>query len=401
VLRKESEDYAWCANGLAETLAGYRADAVVWPDDDGQLAAVLAIAYELRVPVTIRGGGTGNYGQCVPLAGGLVIDTGRLNRILDIGDGYARVQAGVKLVELAHLQSEVYQWWGVKIEVDGREKQVDSYYYGKKTSKQRPPLMYWGKYVAHDNNRDGMGQYLKLTQNMTKTFLEWHPTILHDLHEAQSYLYVSTGTGPYNNSLDPIQVNEWWLLAETEVMEMAKRGVPGVWTHGFYDGWAPNYMLYIATGHNAIGRFYETFGNGGADTLERTLDQEEYSRTWYRQNPPLPKVLWSQRDNNNYEETGLLTSLHYFNENKRLFLKNFYLKAKRSVMKPSEEGPAAYVLPADGPRLDSQAELLRVLQKQKVEISRATAAFTVTLPDGRARQVIHEPGEVYPISGEV
>ena len=43
------------------------------------------------------------------------------------------------------------------------------------------------------------------TQNITQTLLEWHPTILHDLHEAQSYLYVSTGTGPYNNSLDPIQ----------------------------------------------------------------------------------------------------------------------------------------------------------------------------------------------------
>ena len=80
----------------------------------------------------------------------------------------------------------------------------------------------------HDNNRDGMGQYLKLTQNITNDVLEWHPTILHDLHEAQSYLYVSTGTGPYNRRSIPSPSNEWWLLAETEVMEMAKRGVPGV-----------------------------------------------------------------------------------------------------------------------------------------------------------------------------
>ena len=54
------------------------------------------------------------------------------------------------------------------VETDGREREVDTYYYGKKTGKQRPPLMYWGKYVAHDNNRDGMGQLLKLTQNITK-----------------------------------------------------------------------------------------------------------------------------------------------------------------------------------------------------------------------------------------
>ncbi len=63
--------------------------------------------------------------------------------------------------------------------------------------------MYWGKYVAHDNNRDGMGQFLALTQNITKTFLEWKPTILHDLHEASTYLYASTGTGPYNEQIDP------------------------------------------------------------------------------------------------------------------------------------------------------------------------------------------------------
>ena len=99
------------------------------------------------------------------------------------------------------------------VEVDGREKAVDTYYYGKKTGKPRPPLMYWGKYVQHDNNRDGMGQYLDLTRNLTAAILEWHPTIGHDLHEAQSYLYISTGTGPYNDSLDPAQIDEWWMLA--------------------------------------------------------------------------------------------------------------------------------------------------------------------------------------------
>src|SRR5262245_47514207 len=51
------------------------------------------------------------------------------------------------------------------IEVDGRERMVDTYYYNKKLAQgsARLPLMYWGKYVQHDNNRDGMGQYLKLT----------------------------------------------------------------------------------------------------------------------------------------------------------------------------------------------------------------------------------------------
>ena len=77
------------------------------------------------------------------------------------------------------------------IEVDGREKAVDTYYWNKKNRQTMGPLplMYWGKYVQHDNNRDGMGQYLALTKNTKKAVLEWTPTVLHDLHEAQTYLY--------------------------------------------------------------------------------------------------------------------------------------------------------------------------------------------------------------------
>ena len=92
------------------------------------------------------------------------------------------------------------------IEVDGREKVVDAYYYSKKNPgvNRGSLMMYWGKYVQHDNNRDGMGQFLALTKNTVNNFLKWKPTILHDLHEAQTLLYASTGTGPYNEAIDAI-----------------------------------------------------------------------------------------------------------------------------------------------------------------------------------------------------
>jgi hypothetical protein len=268
------------------------------------------------------------------------------------------------------------------VEVDGRDRMVDLYKWHLAHPKDfYPPLIYWGKYVAHDNNRDAMGVTLKLTENVLNTYIGWKAQVLHDLHESVPYLYDNTvGDGPYNAWVDPILADEWQMIGARNVADMTKFGMPGVFTHGDFDTWSPGYLMFIAAMHNGISRLYETFGNGGADTQERTVDPEDYARTWYRQNPPLPKTLWSQRDNNNYEQTGVLTSLHFFNENKRLFLKNFYLKAKRSVLKPSAEGPAAYVLPADDPRLSLQAELLRVLQKQAVEVSRAKAAFTVSLP---------------------
>src|SRR5438309_282879 len=272
------------------------------------------------------------------------------------------------------------------VEVDGRDRQVDVYnWHLAHPGENWPPLVYWGKYVAHDNNRDAMALSLKLTRNVLAAFLWEKAIVLHDLHESVPYLYDNTvGDGPYNAWLDPIVTNEWQMLGWKNVSEMTKFGMPGVFTHGTFDTWSPGYLMFIAATHNGISRLYETFGNGGADTVERTLSPNEYSRTWYRQNPPLPRTKWSQRNNNNYEETGLLTALSYFSANNKLFLHNFYLKSKRSIEKPKTSGPAAYVFPGDDPRPGGQAELLRTLQLQGCEISRATAPFSVTVKKKKA-----------------
>lgn len=268
------------------------------------------------------------------------------------------------------------------VEVDGRDRMVDVYnWHLANPGKNWMPLIYWGHYVAHDNNRDAMALSLKLTQNVIKTYLSWKPQVLHDLHESVPYLYDNTvGDQPYNAWLDPILTDEWQLIGWHNVSEMTKFGMPGVFTHGTFDTWSPSYLMFIAASHNGISRLYETFGNAGADTVERTLSPSDYSRTWYKQNPPLPKAKWSQRNNNNYQQTGILVSLAHFATNNKYFLKNFYLKSKNSILKPKQAGPAAYVFPADDPRLGGQADLLRLLQQQGCEVHKATAPFTVTMP---------------------
>jgi len=265
------------------------------------------------------------------------------------------------------------------VEVDGRNRAVDIYnWHLANPNSNWPSLIYWGKYVAHDNNRDAIGLSLKLTRNVLNTYISWKPQVLHDLHESVPYLYDNTvGDGPYNAWVDPILTDEWQMIGWHNVSEMTKFGMPGVFAHGNFDTWSPGYLMFIAATHNGISRLYETFGNAGADTLERTLSPSDYQRTWYRQNPPLPKAKWSQRNNNNYQQTALLTTMHYFANNGKLFLKNFYLKSKRSIDKPKNEGPAAYVFPGNELRAGNQAELLRTLQAQGVEISKATAPFTV------------------------
>ena len=262
------------------------------------------------------------------------------------------------------------------LEVDGRDKQVDVAMAKRKDPKANVPnrLLYWGKYVSHDNNRDNLGLALKLSQHIMKVFLDYHPLVMHDLHESISHLYISTGTGPYNAWLDPIAIDEWHLLAYREVNELTREGVPGVWTHGFYDGWAPNYAFYAANGHNAIGRFYETQAAGDGSTRVITASAD---RAWFQPNPPLSSTLWSIRNNVNLQQSAVLVGLNHVATHKDKFLENFYLKGKRSVAKARAEGPAAYVFPGDDPRPGQQARLLRQLQAQGVEVHKADKPFKV------------------------
>jgi hypothetical protein len=268
------------------------------------------------------------------------------------------------------------------VEVDGRDRMVDLYKWHKAHPGEIwPRLLYWGHYVAHDNNRDAMAMTLDLTRNVLDTYLAWHARVLHDLHESVPFLYDNTvGDGPYNAWVDPTLADEWAELGWNNVGQMQSFGMPGVFTHGDFDTWSPGYLMFLASMHNGISRLYETFGNGGADTEKRILRPEDYSRTWYRQNPPLPVVNWSQRDNNNYEESALLSTLSYFSHNTHHFLENYYRKSKRAIEKPSLAGPAAYVIPTDQAEANREIELLRVLKRQHVEIEQLSEAASSTIP---------------------
>jgi FAD/FMN-containing dehydrogenase len=100
LVRQKSRDFFWYSPVLNERLKGMRADLVVTPADEAEVGRTLAYCHARRIPVTPRGAGTGNYGQAMPLQGGVVLDLMRLDRFLWLKDGVARVQAGLKLAEL-------------------------------------------------------------------------------------------------------------------------------------------------------------------------------------------------------------------------------------------------------------------------------------------------------------
>ncbi|HEV8411725.1 MAG TPA: M14 family zinc carboxypeptidase [Gemmatimonadaceae bacterium] len=279
------------------------------------------------------------------------------------------------------------------VETDGREKVVDAYNYSKAHPgvSRNNLMMYWGKYVQHDNNRDGMGQFLQLTRNIEKFGIEWHPTILHDLHEAQTLLYASTGTGPYNDQLDPLIIDQWWTLAENDVLEMTKRGVPGVWTYGFYDGWVPNYMFFVAHAHNAVGRFYEVQSYGPDTTTVRITQSKE----WFRPNPTPPVVAWGPRSNTNIQESAILFALNRVAKDRDTFLENYWLTSKRAVAKGTDGPTYGWLIPATQRRKADAADAVNELLDQGLEFHTANAAFKAGNVDVKAGDYIIRGDQPY------
>lgn len=130
---------------------------------------------------------------------------------------------------------------------DGRDKQVEWFYrYLKgKTDlnslpRQAPP--YWGKYVFVDINRDAHQLTQETTKAVSSMFFDWHPTVVHDLHESVPLLMSWNGTGPYNPHLDPITLSEFLALSFYEIQTMTGLGMPGVSTWNFGEGFSELYL---------------------------------------------------------------------------------------------------------------------------------------------------------------
>jgi hypothetical protein len=218
---------------------------------------------------------------------------------------------------------------------------------------------------------------------------------MHELHESVPFLYTFSGQAPQNPTLDPILYGELPWFANFEMAQMIKYGMPGVWTHAFVDMWYPGYMGFMASNHNGMLRMYETFGNGGANTMKRKIaggaegamgaGAGPSSREWYRPLPPYAEVEWSLRNNTNYMETGVLSALQLTSAFPKVVLENFYRKSRNAIESGRKDAPFGYVIPPGGRDRTRVAWVVNILRMQGIEVGRATAEVALkegTFPAG-------------------
>jgi Zinc carboxypeptidase len=298
---------------------------------------------------------------------------------------------------------------------DGRDRNVDWYYkYGINETDGHPTgagVPYWGKYIFHDDNRDINYSQVEM-RALLDWYLQWHPPIMHDLHQAQTLLYTFSGQAPQNPNLDPILYGELPMMANFEMAQLTKYGMPGVWTHGYVDMWSPGYLAFMSSNHNGMIRMYEIQGTSGANTTKMRLGNpnaaaagrggrggapapdaaaitagrsNQSEREWFRPWPATGEFDWSLRNNTNYGETGVLTALQYTAAFPSVILENFYQKSRNSVDTGRKEAVAGYVIPAGQRDATRVARLVNILRMQGIEVGTANAEVKLkegTFPAG-------------------
>jgi len=96
-LEKLSLDYYHFSPILQKQLADKRGDLAVRPTTEAEVIQIVTACVEHKIPITVRGAGTGNYGQCIPLEGGVILDLSKMNQIKSLMPGIAIVEPGVKM----------------------------------------------------------------------------------------------------------------------------------------------------------------------------------------------------------------------------------------------------------------------------------------------------------------
>jgi len=265
---------------------------------------------------------------------------------------------------------------------DGQQLVVDWYkkYLGT-PSEGSSPVVLWGHYTGHDDNRD----WSSFTQIETRLAVDkiinpWHPQILYDLHQMGSNgprIYLPPWVDPIDPNVDPLLVSAMNALGTNTALDIASTGKHGVLVHGVYDFWSP-LRDYIAL-HNGLRILTESASVNIAspidipfEKLDKGIGYDAKVAAWNFPDP-WKGGRWTLGDIVAYQLDAFFSIASNAATFRERFLSNYYTVGEHAVHPKS--GPYAYVIPAEQRDPASAVRLVNTLRIADNEVEQATADF--------------------------
>ena len=241
-------------------------------------------------------------------------------------------------------------------------------------------------YVGHDNNRD----WFMVTQKETRLVTDylygaWFPEIFYDVHQMGAEgarIFVPPLVDPVNPNLDPIIVRGIAHVGSEMALALEERGKSGVATSVIYDLWWHGGARSTPTRHNMIGVITEAASVRIATPIVQDTSQlrgharglPKYERRVNFPNP-WPGGTWRLRDIIDYELIAAEALVRLASEERDQYVQNFVAMGRRAIAAGSK-APYAFVVPAGQADLGAVERLVDVLRVGRVEVGRATSAFS-------------------------
>lgn len=244
-----------------------------------------------------------------------------------------------------------------------------------------PPPWLYHFYTGHDNNRDWYTFYQKETQHTVRAQNEWHPQIVHDIHQmggGGARMFFPPYIDPMEPNVDPAIVSAVNQLGTWMAAELVSQGKKGVVVNAIFDGFHPGraYMHY----HGGARILSETASARLATTVdvpaEAVRGGREYDAAQAAWNFPWPwrGGEWGLPQIVEYQFSGAMALLSNAARNRRFWLENFHRVTQRAVA-GWDEWPAAWAIPAEQENRVGVESVLRILAMGDVEVRPAEAAF--------------------------
>lgn len=264
----------------------------------------------------------------------------------------------------------------------------------------RPPPWLYHFYTGHDNNRDWYTFYQKETQHTVRAQNEWHPQIVHDIHQmggGGARMFFPPYIDPMEPNVDPALVSAVNQLGSWMAAELVSQGKKGVVVNAIFDGFHPGraYMHY----HGGARILSETASARLATTVdvpaEAVRGGREYDAAQAAWNFPWPwrGGEWGLPDIVEYQFAGAMALLSNAARNRRYWLENFQRVTERAVA-GWDEWPAAWAIPAEQDNRVGVESVLRILAMGDVEVRPAETAFEAggrSYPAGSHMVLMRQP----------